>query len=235
MNLKIKIQLETYLFTRSNGELGELTRLRGQLKCCRPNEPEPGNTGGGKRKLNLSNQLSGTNLNNTKRLSQTKKVAVTAIMSSLIAVTTIIALPLPPPLSTINLAPIIIFTVSILFGPIIGGTSTAIGCAVGYLAGTSLGTILIPPGFLYIYLIGLIAARTPMAIVTGLFRKKSEILGMILGVITETLIFFAIDLVLFGIAIAIFDFGTLIDLVYVPITFAILISLRKILGTKYLS
>jgi hypothetical protein len=36
-------------------------------------------------------------------VSSSKKAALTAIMSALIAVTTLIAIPLPPPLSTINL------------------------------------------------------------------------------------------------------------------------------------
>jgi uncharacterized membrane protein len=164
-----------------------------------------------------------------------KKAALTAIMSALIAVTTLIAIPLPPPLSTINLAPVIIFVVSILVGAGIGATATAFGCAIGYLAGTSLGTILIPPGFVEIYLVGLVAARTPMALTTGFLRKKSEIAGMTLSVVVETLIFFFIDLFLFGFAIAIFDFGVFIDLVSVPITLAVLLAVRRILNIKYLA
>ena len=62
--------------------------------------------------LNLLNINSKSN-----QLSQTKKVALTGVMAALIAVTTIIAIPLPPPLSTINLAPVIIFAVAILLGP----------------------------------------------------------------------------------------------------------------------
>jgi hypothetical protein len=156
-------------------------------------------------------------------------------MAALIAVTTIIAIPLPPPLSTINLAPIIIFTVAILLGPKVGVTSTAIGCAVGYLAGTSIGTIVVPPGFTYIYLVGLVVARTPMALVAGALRKKSEIVGMVLGVIVETAIFFAIDFALFGIGFAVFDLAVLVDLVFVPITAAVLIAVRRFLDTKYLA
>ena len=168
-------------------------------------------------------------------ISQTKKVALTGVMAALIAVTTIIAIPLPPPLSTINLAPVIIFAVCILLGPAVGLTSTMIGCGIGYLAGTSLGTIIVPPGFLYIYLAGLIAARGPMALAVGALRKKSEIAGMVVGVIIETLIFFSIDFLLFGIGFALFDLGTFIDLVFVPIAVAVLIAVRRILDTKYLS
>ncbi len=178
--------------------------------------------------VNIKNTVTGN-------ISQSKKAALTGVMAALIAVTTIIAIPLPPPLSTINLAPIIIFTVCILLGSTVGATSTAIGCAIGYLAGTSLGTIIVPPGFLYVYLVGLVVARTPMALVVSFLRKKSEIAGMVLGVTIETLVFFSIDFVLFGIAIAVFDFGTFVDLVSIPVTFAVLIGVRRFLGTKYIS
>ncbi len=168
-------------------------------------------------------------------LSPSKKTALTAVMSAAIAATTMIAIPLPPPLSTINLAPILIFTVSILLGPKIGITSTALGCALGYLAGTSTGTIMIPPGFLYIYLVGLIAARTPMALATSALRKKNEVAGMALGVTAETLIFFAIDFALFGIAFAVFDLAVFIDLVFIPVTFIVLLGVRKVFGANYLA
>ncbi len=171
----------------------------------------------------------------TESYSPSKKVALTGVMAALIAVTTIIAIPLPPPLSTINLAPIIIFAVSILMGPTVGVTSTAIGCAIGYLAGTSIGTIIVPPGFVYIYLFGLVVARSPMALAVGVLRKKSEIAGMVLGVVIETMIFFAIDFALFGIGFAVFDFGTFVDLVFVPVTFAVLLTVRRFLDTKYLT
>ena len=174
-------------------------------------------------------------ITNNLPISQTKRVALTGVMSALIAVTTIVAIPLPPPLSTINLAPVIIFAVCILLGPRVGLTCTVIGCGIGYLAGTSLGTIIVPPGFLYIYLVGLVAARGPMALAVGGLRKKSEVAGMVLGVVIETAVFFSIDFFLFGIGFAVFDLGTFVDLVFVPITVAVLIAVRRILDTKYLT
>ncbi|MDR0373156.1 MAG: hypothetical protein LBI79_06325 [Nitrososphaerota archaeon] len=169
------------------------------------------------------------------QFSKTQKTALTAVMSALIAITTMIAIPLPPPLSTINIAPVIIFTVSILLGFKIGMAATAIGCAVGYLAGVSTGAIVIPPGFLYIYLVGLIAARTPMAFIAGALRQKSEHVGMTLGVIVEVMIFFAIDFALFGIAFAVFDFAVFIDLVFIPVTFIVIIGLRRVFAADYLA
>ncbi len=167
--------------------------------------------------------------------SQTKIVALTSIMAALIAVTTIIAIPMPPPLSTITLAPIIIFVAGILLGPSAGLVSSVIGSAVGFMAGSSIGTIMVMPGYLYWYLFGIVIARGPMGFSVGLLRKKNEIFAMIVGVVVETLIFFAIDVYLIGIALAVFDFGTLVDLVFVPIAYTILIAVRRILDITYLT
>ena len=175
------------------------------------------------------------NINGKKQVSQTQKVALTGVMAALIAVATILAIPVPPPISTINLAPIIIFTVAILLGSVVGATATVIGCGIGYLAGTSLGTIYYPPGLLYIYLVGLLAARGPMAFIVGALRKKSEAGGMVVGVFVEFVVFFSIDFAIAGIGYAVFDFGTFIDLIFVPITTAVLLGVRRFLGTKYLS
>lgn len=175
-------------------------------------------------------------MDNTKgTFSQSKKLSFTAVMAALIAVTTLFAIPVPPPISSINLAPIIIWIVSILLGPVSGAAATAIGCAAGYIAGTSAGTIFVPSGMFYVYMVGLVLARSPMAYVAGLLRKKSETVGMVLGVFIETLIFFAIDLYLFGFAYALFDFGVLVDLVFVPVTYTVLVVVRRFLAVKYLA
>jgi uncharacterized membrane protein len=191
----------------------------------RPLEPDPDNTGGGK---NTQKEVTETGF-------RTRIIALTSVMSALIAVMTITAIPLPPPLSTITLAPITIFVASILLGPSAGLVSATIGSAIGYMGGTSVGTISVLPGYLYIYLVGIVIARGPMGFVVGLLRKQSEIFAMIVGVVVETLIFFTTDLYLLGFALAVFDFGTLVDLVYVPVAVAVLIAVRKILNTNYLA
>lgn len=168
-----------------------------------------------------------------KQISQTQKAALTGVMGALIALTTVTSLQLPAPLASINFAPVVIFVVCIIFGPIVGSTSTAIGCAIGYVAGASLGTI--GGGFQYIFLIGLVVARTPMALVVGVLRKKSQIGGMILGVTIETFIFFAIDFTISGIGYAIFDLGTFVDLAFIPVAFVIIVAVQRFLGTKYYS
>lgn len=164
----------------------------------------------------------------------TVRLALAAVMSALVAVTTMIAVPMPPPLSTITLAPIAIFVAGILMGPWVGLVSSAIGSGIGFLAGASVGTILVPSGFLYVFLWGIIVARAPMGLGVGLLRKTNEVLAMIIGVLIETAIFFIADLYLFGPAVALITLGTLVDLIFVLITFGLLRGLRKALKITYL-
>ena len=175
------------------------------------------------------------NKQTTETASRTKIVASTSIMAALIAVTTMIAIPMPPPLSTITLAPIAIFITSILLGPSAGLTSAAIGSALGFLAGASIGTIMAPPAYLYLFLFGIVIARAPMGLLVGLLRKKNETAAMVVGVLTETIIFFAVDAFVFGLAFALITLGTLADLIFVPISYGILKAVRKIQKTKYLA
>jgi uncharacterized membrane protein len=167
--------------------------------------------------------------------SQAKKVALTSILAALTAVTTITAVPLPPPLSTITLAPVIIFVSAILIGPSGGLVSSIIGSTVGYVAGTTIGTISSAGGLYYWYLFGIAFARGPMGLSVGLLRKKNEIIAMISGVVVETLLFFALDVYLIGFWVALADFGTLVDLVFVPIALAVLVAVRRILDVTYLA
>jgi uncharacterized membrane protein len=156
------------------------------------------------------------------------------VMSALIAVTTTIAIPMPPPLSTITLAPITIFVTSVLMGPWIGLVSSAIGSGIGFLAGASIGTIVVPPAFLQVFLVGIIVARAPMGFMVGGLRKINEVGAMVGGVVVETLIFFIADWYLFGFSFALVTLWTLVDLIYVPITYGVLKGLRKALNVTYL-
>lgn len=167
--------------------------------------------------------------------SRTRKVALTSVLAALIAVTTMMAIPLPPPLVTITLAPVIIFVTSILLGPTAGLTSAVIGSAIGYLGGTTIGTITNVGGLYYWYLFGIVIARGPMGLSVGLLRRKNEMICMVLGVAVETLIFFALDIYLIGIVLAVFDFWTLLDLVFVPVAYGVLVAVRKILDVTYLA
>jgi uncharacterized membrane protein len=177
----------------------------------------------------------GKNVNQKTRvpISRTRVVALTSVLAALIALGTVIAIPMPFPLAAITLAPIIIFVTSILLGPVAGLISTAIGSAIGYSFGSTFGTIV--GGFSYWFLFGIVVARGPMGLSVGLLRKKNEIIAMILGVAVETLLFFGLDFYAFGFGTAILDFGTLVDLVFVPVTYGILIAVRRNLGLTYLA
>lgn len=144
-----------------------------------------------------------------------------------------IAIPMPTPLAAITLAPIVIFVTSILFGPAAGFVSAVIGSAIGYSFGSTFGTI--AGGFSYYFLFGIVFARGPMGLSVGFLRKKNEIIAMIVGVVVETLLFFAPDFYIYGFGYAVLDFGTLIDLVFVPVTYGILVAVRRSLDVTYLA
>jgi len=156
-------------------------------------------------------------------------------MAALIAVTTITAIPMPPPLSTLTLAPIVIFVTGILLGPAPALVASAVGSGIGFLGGASVGTIMVPPGYLYIFLFGIVISRGPMGLVVGLLRKVDEVEAMFVGVLVETVIFFVADWFLFGLSVALITLGTLIDLVHVPIGYGVLKRIRKILKITYLA
>ncbi len=192
-----------------------------------------------------------------------QKVARAGTMAGLIAVLTVTALPLPPPLSTITLAPVAIFVSAIFLGPWVGFVASVVGSGVGFVVATQLGTISIAvfgpvaSAVFPIFLIGIIVARGPEGALIGWLRKWSEIGSMIVGTIFETLVFFVIDyfytypfilIAAFGLppdttnvgSLACYtvgpclDFGTLVDLVYLPPAMAVLYYLRKRFGVPYL-
>ena len=167
--------------------------------------------------------------------SGTVRLATTSVMAALIAVTTVLAIPMPPPLSTITLAPIAIFVVGILMDPLSALVSSAIGSGLGFLAGASIGTINVPPGFFSIFLVGIILARGPMGFTVGLLRKVDEVAAMAMGVLVETAIFFIMDWYLFGFSVSLITLGTLIDLVFVSVGYLSLKGIRKMLNITYLA
>ena len=170
-------------------------------------------------------------------------VAQSAVMSALIAVLTVTAFPLPPPLSAITLAPVAIFVGSIFLGPRVGFQSAAIGSGLGFTIAATVGTIAgaAPGSALFpIFLAGIIVARGPEGYLIGTLRKKNEVLSMVVGTVYETLAFFVIDFfytypILLGLpnTFAYLDFGTLIDLIFIFPSVAVLRYVRSHLGIRY--
>ena len=170
-------------------------------------------------------------------------VAQSSVMSALVAVLTVTAFPLPPPLSTLTLAPVAIFVGSVFLGPRVGFISGLLGSAVGFTIASTVGTIAgASPGsgLFPIFLVGIVVARGPEGYFVGLLRKKNEIFAMALGTVYETLAFFLIDFlytypILLGMpnSFAFLDFGTLIDLVFIVPAVIVLRYLRAHLGVSY--
>jgi len=194
-----------------------------------------------KGKWELSPQFSGGGSVSDK--TRVTMIAQSAVMSSLVAVLTVASFPLPPPLSTVTLAPTAIFVGSIFLGPRVGFISALLGSAIGFTIAATIGIVVgaAPGSALFpIFLLGIMVARGPEGYMIGVLRKKNEILAMILGTVYETLAFFVIDFfytypVLLGMsnAFAFFDFGTLIDLVFIVPAITVLRYLRSQLGVRY--
>src|SRR5690348_4905221 len=176
-------------------------------------------------------------------------IARIGAFSALIAVGTILSnvlfgFPLPPPLSEITAAPVFYLAIAALFSRRIGFWSTLLGSAVGetlniFLFGEA------PGAFALTYVPGIILARAPEALIIYRFRNRSMrflALGMELATVFETVVFFVIDWVVYsfttfycpqspcgssgilnGFVLASFDFGTLIDLAWIPVALILVI------------
>ena len=189
----------------------------------------------------LSTQGKGGGSSSSKRRVTT--IVQSAVMSALIAVLTVTAFPLPPPLSAITLAPAAIFVVSIFFGPRVGFVSALLGSAIGFAIAATVGIIAgSPPGsaLFPIFLVGIMIARGPEGYIIGILRKRNELFAMVVGTVYETLGFFVIDFfytypVLLGLSssFAYLDFGTLIDLVFIIPAVVVLRYLRAQLGVRF--
>jgi len=188
-------------------------------------------------------------------------IARIGAFSALIAVGTILSnvlfgFPLPPPLSEITAAPVFYLAIAALFSRRIGFWSTLLGSAVGetlniFLFGEA------PGAFALTYVPGIILARAPEALIVYRFRNRSVrflALGMALATVFETVVFFVIDWVVYsftafycpqspcgssgilnGFVLASFDFGTLIDLAWVPVALILVIAARRAFNTQFFS
>jgi hypothetical protein len=188
------------------------------------------------------------------RHNRTLFLAEAASFSALIAVTTavstaLLAIPLPAPLSEITLAPAIYLTLSVLFPRKLSFLSTAIGSAIGEAINVLIfGSA--PAAFALIYIPGMIWARAPEALIVNRFRRKSTqwlAFAMVIATIYETLAFFFPDWFFYsftffygaptgvfaGLSLAAFDFGTMIDLIWIPISLLLIKAIRGAFGAEF--
>ncbi len=161
------------------------------------------------------------------------RLALTAVFAALIAVGTILSIPLPPPLFEITWGPPIYLALALLSDQWTAFSATAIGSFIGeaYNVATRGG----PP----IYAVGMVWARAPEVFIVGWARRrgwKVIAAAMVLATVFETLAFLIPDWLFYSYGIfgygspvsvvtgfytALPDVFTMVDLVYIPIAFAL--------------
>src|SRR2546425_10925047 len=211
------------------------------------NESQPGQNSSVHRRLNVE--------------TPSLTIARIGAFSALIAVGTILSnvlfgFPLPPPLSEITAAPVFYLAIAAMFSRRVSFWATLVGSAVGetmniFLFGEAPGALALT------YIPGIILARAPEALIVYRFRNRSLrflALGMALATIFETVVFFIIDWLVYtftafycpqtpcgssgivnGFVLASFDFGTLIDLVWIPLALVLVVAARRAFNTQFLS
>lgn len=170
-----------------------------------------------------------------KKLSTTQKVAFISAFAALIALTTVVSIPMPPPLAEITLAPPVYLALGYLVDRKSSFTATALGSFIGEAI-----NLLTRPGYLPIYPFGMVWARGPEALIVSYSKGRSMkfvAFTMFLATIYETVaflipdgLFYAYGLFQYGNAVgfaegftlALWDLGTLADLLFIPIALGII-------------
>jgi thiamine transporter len=180
---KIKIQLNNIIPSRFSGSWEKVTRLRGRLNRCRPNEPEPDNTGGGK-KVNQTES-------GHRHIFPTKILAEIIVLVALAAALSLISHSFfrMPQGGSINLGMVPIFWLALRRGPKIG---TFAGAVFGIVDLTIEPFVVHPIQFILDY-------PLPFAVL-GLagFFKKYPVIGVILGGAARFVCHFISGVVYFG-------------------------------------
>lgn len=166
-------------------------------------------------------------------------LAVTAVFAALIAVGTMIIIPLPKPLAELTIAPAVYLALAALSDRWTAFSATAIGSFIGE---TLNGTLY---GYPLIYSFGIVWARAPEVLIVAWARKKGTkalVAAMAGATVFETLAFFFSDWAfyiygLFGYlcnsgsictnpwdayALASLDFLTMLDLLFIPVALVLI-------------
>jgi len=167
------------------------------------------------------------------------RLAIVAVFSALIAVgTTVLSIHLPAPLYEIGAAPAIYLALSALSDKWTAFYATAIG---GFIGETY--NIAFFGGGSPIYPFGTVWARAPEALIVAYAANKGPkwlAVAMVIATGFETLAFFFPDWLFYTyglfqyqvpsgstpLGLALFDFGTLGDLIWIPVAFAIIYAAR---------
>jgi hypothetical protein len=162
------------------------------------------------------------------------RIAVASVFASVIALGTLLSFPAPPPLFEVTWSPAVFLALAVLTDGWTSFSATAIGGFIGeainvaYKAGGS-----------PIYPFGMVWARGPEVLIVIWGARKGRkwlAISMVIATVFETLAFFFPDWLFYSYAlfqyavptgysalgIAAFDFGTLVDLVWIPVAFGII-------------
>lgn len=166
--------------------------------------------------------------------SRSKRLALVAVFSAVVAVCTIIAVPLPKPVFEITLAPAIYFALAVLVDRWDAFWATAIGGFVGEFFNVA------TRGGLPIYPFGMVWARAPEVLIIAWAAKRGNralALGMAVATVYETVAFLVPDWLFYtyglfgygspttvyaGLVYALADLATLADMAFIPVAFAII-------------
>lgn len=165
----------------------------------------------------------------------TREVAYSAVMAALIYIGTSIAIPMPKPLGIWHFGDIVTFIVCILFGPVVGGLSSAIGPTLFDVWNPLYGS-----QYIY-YAPATLVIRGCMGVLLGSIRalvKRNvrlwEGVGMAIAVTEKNLGYFFYDFSLFGLGAALFDLSFFpMDAIFIVVTIPLLYALRSRLGKMY--
>ncbi len=166
-------------------------------------------------------------------------LATIVVFSALIAVGTILSIPLPPPLYEITWAPAVYMALSAMVDPVTSASAVGIGSFIGEAY-----NITFKGGGSPIYPFGMLWARVPEALIIGWARNRSQrtlVISMVAATAFETLAFFFPDWLFYAYGLfqygtptdaisafytASYDFGTLADLVYIPLSLVLIKAAR---------
>jgi uncharacterized membrane protein len=170
----------------------------------------------------------------TKPVRPSVTLAVTAVFSALIAVGTMVIIPLPKPLAEITLAPAIYLALAVLSDRWSAFNATAIGSFIGESINGAFY------GYPLIYSFGIVWARAPEVLIVSWARRRGNralIAAMVGATVFETLAFFISDGVFYtygvfgygsptdlvsGFSAASIDFLTMLDLVFIPVALVLI-------------
>ncbi len=167
-----------------------------------------------------------------------RRLAVVAVFAALIAVCTIIAVPLPYPLYEITFAPPIYLALAVMVDSTSAFGATAIGGFLGEAINIGFR------GGSPIYPFGMVWARGPEVFIVAWAKNRGSrtlALAMAAATVFETLAFFFPDWAFYfyglfqygsptdvwtAFGYAAYDFGTLVDLAFIPVAMLIVRAAR---------